>query len=847
MKRSVLKGIFFAVVLFVALIVFETMMNQGNTDMTAEMSKATYPLMQMRVSGETVNCLHGYQSTMDVAYMRDTITPLENHRNLGIIVEKFDSDIKELSYEVRSSDGSRLIEDTQITDYSETDESIVAYFTIKDLIEPKQEYNLSINVTLQSGQKVYYFTRIVLVEDYHVAEKIAFVKKMHEDTFDKANASENLAKYMEPNSLGDNTTLQKVDIHSSLDQITWGNLTVRKLTEPDVDIKEMMELTASFKLEYRVEAFVVDTWKEHLVTEYYRIRYTPDRVYLLDFERQMHQLFDEKARVYNGNTIFLGIQNQEELELLECDGGGIFAFVIGDRLFSYNEADNKMALLFSFYDENNNDDRTIYDGHDIRILNVDETGNVQFVVYGYMNRGRHEGTCGVQVNYYNSSRNTIEEQIFISYDKSPQILCQEMGQLCYAGNANTFYLLMNSSIYEIDLVDKTCKVIQNNLKENSFKVSDDGHMVAYALGETEYRAEKLVLMNMVNGKTSTISAGYNEYVMPLGFMDDDLIYGMARKDHIQKDSAGRIFFPMHKIRIENENNQILKEYEQPDVYVTDCIVQENQITLLRVQKDEETGEYQVITNDQIMNSAEEDVGKNTIKSVVIDVLETVVQLETKSEIDFESLQCLTPKEVLFECENKLYMEESADKTESFYMYTTHGLEGIYADASTAVNRAYEKAGVVMNDAGKCVWYKGNRVTRNQIMKITGEQITDQMSQLAVCLNTMMSFEGVNRNSQYMLDNGKTTIEILQQNIPDIQVLDLTGCSLDAILHYTNQDIPVLVTLEEDVAMLVIGFNELNVVVMDPERGEVYKIGMNDATKRFEENGNCFITYMRNGQ
>ena len=99
----------------------------------------------------------------------------------------------------------------------------------------------------------------------------------------------------------------------------------------------------------------------------------------------------------------------------------------------------------------------------------------------------------------------------------------------------------------------------------------------------------------------------------------------------------------------------------------------------------------------------------------------------------------------------------------------------------------------------------------------------------------------------MLDNGKTTIEILQQNIPDIQVLDLTGCSLDAILHYTNQDIPVLVTLEEDVAMLVIGFNELNVVVMDPEKGEVYKIGMNDATERFEKSGNCFITYTRNIQ
>ena len=44
--------------------------------------------------------------------------------------------------------------------------------------------------------------------------------------------------------------------------------------------------------------------------------------------------------------------------------------------------------------------------------------------------------------------------------------------------------------------------------------------------------------------------------------------------------------------------------------------------------------------------------------------------------------------------------------------------------------------------------------------------------------------------------------------------------------------------------LVIGFNELNVVVMDPEKGEVYKIGMNDATERFEKSGNCFITYTK---
>lgn len=61
MKKSVLKGIFFGVVLFAALFLFETVMNLGNTDMTADMPAASYPLVYMNVSGEMVNCLHGYR------------------------------------------------------------------------------------------------------------------------------------------------------------------------------------------------------------------------------------------------------------------------------------------------------------------------------------------------------------------------------------------------------------------------------------------------------------------------------------------------------------------------------------------------------------------------------------------------------------------------------------------------------------------------------------------------------------------------------------------------------------------------------------------------------------------
>ena len=49
-------------------------------------------------------------------------------------------------------------------------------------------------------------------------------------------------------------------------------------------------------------------------------------------------------------------------------------------------------------------------------------------------------------------------------------------------------------------------------------------------------------------------------------------------------------------------------------------------------------------------------------------------------------------------------------------------------------------------------------------------------------------------------------------------------------------------------MLLIGYNELNIVVMNPigrENGDqVYKIGRGDAAKMLAENGNRFLVCLR---
>ena len=179
----------------------------------------------------------------------------------------------------------------------------------------------------------------------------------------------------------------------------------------------------------------------------------------------------------------------------------------------------------------------------------------------------------------------------------------------------------------------------------------------------------------------------------------------------------------------------------------------------------------------------------------------------------------------------------------FYVYGKNGVEGIFMDEGNAVNLASEVAGVVVDDAGAYVWMRGNRSLKNQIMAIQSDYAEPDRSSLAVCLDAILTFEGISRNTQYLLNRGETVFTVLESSLEDVKLLDLSGCSLDSVLYYVNQDVPVLVMLDDGDAVLLIGFNEMNTVIMSPETG-ITKVGMNDSREWFERNGNKFITYMK---
>ncbi len=841
MKKLIIKGAIVIAVFIGALFTISDIMNKGNTDMTVEMAQATFPVVTLHYGGREVNELHGYADAMEVNYMRECITPLSTGRKISLTIDTHARDINALSFEVRSIDGTRLIENTQVTEYEEEGGIITASFELKDLIENDKEYMLVILVTTDTGEEIRYYTRVIYAENYYTSEKLDYIIDFSNKTFHKEQAKE-LTKYLESNAEGDNTTFAKVNIHSSFKQVTWGDLKIERLTYPKITIKELSSQVGSFLLKYYVGIEEGKSTNYYAVEEYYRVRYTTDRMYLLDYERTMNQLLDTGGDVFGNSSIFLGIM-EKDANLLESDGGNVIAFIAENRLFSYNVVDHKLALLFGFYNEENQDERDLYDQHRIKVLNVDEGGNVIFMVYGYMNRGRHEGETGISVFYYDSTVNTTEELIYVPYYKSPELLLAEVEQLSYINKMGTLYLMLDNAIYGISAMNRSYEVLVKDLQEGCYQVSDSNLMMVWQKENRLYEGKELILMNLNTGRQTSITAASDEVIAPIGFMGEDLIYGIAQEDDIVLDSTGNVIFPMYCVKIQNETEGILKTYIQENVYITEGKVVDNQIILSRVKKDDD-GEYVSIEDDHIMSAEVADKMQNTLEVVAIDTFQKVTQIALKNEVQKAAVKLLTPKEVLFEGGRNITIDETESASGRYYVYGKGGIEGIFMDVGNAVNLAYDVSGVVVNDDGSYVWQKGNRSLKNQIMAIQGELATEERGQLAVCLDTMLGFEGISRNSAYMLNSGETVFHILEENLENAQVLDLTGCSLDAVLYYVNQDIPVLVMLEDEAAVLLIGFNEKNTVIMNPENGEVYKMGMNDSKEWFEKSGNKFITYVR---
>ena len=114
MRRGIQKILILLAVFIVALFTFSKLTNHETKDLTAGLAAPTLPVVYFEDNGHPLNELHGYVEEMSVISMRDTITPLPENGKLSLRIDPYDNKIKEVSFQIRSLNGDRLVQDGNV-------------------------------------------------------------------------------------------------------------------------------------------------------------------------------------------------------------------------------------------------------------------------------------------------------------------------------------------------------------------------------------------------------------------------------------------------------------------------------------------------------------------------------------------------------------------------------------------------------------------------------------------------------------------------------------------------------------------------------------------------------------
>lgn len=783
-EAGILIGVF-----IVAVLVFSYFTNKGNDNMTADIGTATFPKIGFDCGGYGINAVPGYAQSMDIPTIRDTITPVLSGK-LNVEINVYENAISSMEYKVYSLDGTEALLEKKIKKPGKTEMLDLNKSGLLD-----EERVLEIILNYNKEKTVHFYTRIADAEKADIQQCLDYVTTFHNGALNKEEGV-GVGKAIEPNEDGDNSTFAHVTIHSNYDQVSYGELEPKLEGGERWEIKEMNDTSSSIQAEFIVRCKGEENEDDlYKVREFFRVRYDSyaKRGYLLDYDRTMEQIFDPTKKVLSEKGVLLGI-SEYDVPYLNDKDGSIVSFVQADDLWSYNKETDEVSLVFSFAASENTDERNLTNQHEIQLLEADGNGNVTFAVYGYMNRGEHEGQVGVAVYYYNVEQSSVEEKVFIPTDTSWGNAIHELGKLVYYSvDREMLYVLAGDTFYETNVEKEKTKELVTGLTEDHYVVSSDGRFLAYQSKSGENGANELTIMNLSSGKTRTVTGKEGENIYPLGFVKNDFVYGTSRIEDAGQTAAGEDASPMYKVEIQNSKGKTVKTYEQKEIYILGAKMEKNRVILERAVRDGSI--YTATAEEYISNNEEQKESNIYLDSYVTELKKKQMRLTYEDGISDKEPKVLKPKQVMFE--NPTTITFDYDKKEKqYYVYGYGKLQGSYEIAGDAIQKADSYGGVVVDQSQSYIWERGNRD-----LNYTIDHSDEVMAQLKAKLN-----------------EGASPIEVMKE-LGSGTTLDLTGCTSEQLAYIINQGKPVIGIQKDGKAIILVGYTDTDIIYVDAASGE----------------------------
>ena len=810
-RNIVIRAFVFIAVYVLAVMISSRLINQYAPDTAIQMTSSTFPLVYMRQNGINFNCLHGYSHEMDVSQMRYSITPLSEKREVTICIQTFGASVDSVSYEVVTIDGTQSLENTKVVRLEEDGDYITSMLTLGDGMYMNQEYVLKLQVTT-GGRNIYYYTHVLLADGLHTADYLNFAAGFWDKCINKTDL-DTVGAAVEPDDTTDTEgTLAHMDIHDSVKQLTWGDLNPQIYYKPTPRLTEINENTATMTLDYRISATAENGSTEvYNVHEYYRLRFTDSRVFLLNFERTTDQIFNPESNVVTADEgILLGVTGKS-VEYMADEKARVVAFIQENVLWTYRRSSGIFTRVFGFPQQADMDERDFYKENSLRIMKVTSEGDVTFAVSGYMNRGAHEGDNGVGIYYFDAGSSLINELCFLRTTENTERVQMDTETCLYmTQDARTVYILLGGMLQRVDLTEGTVETVSSDVNNDCCRGSVSGRYFAWLKEGLMYGSGTIEFIDFETGQIREITGGENEYLRPLTFMKEDLVYGVAKGNDVAATHGGNGTFPMYRLNFMDGEGNTVKTYEPNGLYVVSVEQSDNLLNLKRVAWNGEI--FADATPDQIVSTDTSDdvsLGMATKKD---SRRQTVVLLRVGSSLA-DTTVTIGNSKMAAGRGSMVEMPQNPEPEDLFYVYASGGLDALCTYPNDAIVKADELFGVVVDHNQDYVWVRGDKDTEHEI------ELSDVPA---------------------VFTSGTLDTEKLEEGLGR-KVVDLTGCTLDEVLYFVAHDKPVLVNTREGIKCIV-GYDEYNTYLLNPGEEEWYYYGIQDSTDLFLASGNEFYSY-----
>ena len=831
MKERTIKIVVLAVVFIMAMIGFSLWINRGSADMTADMDAPTLPTISFIMGEKEVNLLVGHQQEMNVASMRDTIVVCDENDELTVRISHNEKEYDSLEYEVHTLDGKERLHRDSVT---KIDGEV--QLKMKNVLKKNEEAVLK--MILKKGYaSLYYYTRVVKDNEFHLKECLDYVHQLHTNMLQKEN-EDDVKKVMEASAAGDNSTLQHVTIHSDLKHSMWGDLKPEIVGDLHCEIKETKKAYTSVLLRYQVKC-AGDNNKEELINvkEFFKVSYGKERIFLLEYDRILEEIFDTTNVVLSSKGIILGLADKN-LKYKVNEDGTVVAFVQANELWNYNKEQDAFTLVFSFAAAEKPDVRNHTANHSIQLLSMGADGSMTFSVCGYMNRGIHEGESGIAIYYYDLPKNIVEEVAFIPSTQSRLVIEKELNELAfYNKEQDVLYTMVDGTLLKQAFKEKERTVLIEDLQKNQYVASNDGRLLAYQ--KTEDGKLETEIWDFSEDKKRTVTMETGEFVIPLGFMGSDFVYGVSKTGDAGVDVLGSTVQGMNRLEIINENNKIVKTYQKAGVYILGVSIGSNQITMKQGIKSGNV--YKETAEDYITNNETSGNEKVKLDSYWTDLKQTQYRLVFSAGIKDKKAKTMKSQQMLLESSNVLEFKKNED-TPYYYVYGLGEQKGIFENGGDAILLADALSGVVISPGQNYAWEDGNRVSWYRNFEVSRFTPNAGETTLMACARKVLAYEG--KKVDVASETGTTSVEEVMQKHLGKEVLRFRGCSSKAMCYLIDKGVPVIAMKDGSNAILLIGYDAKTVTYVEPNSGSIFTSTFEKVDEMLQGSGRTFLAYAR---